>query len=93
MDSFIIELVSNASGKLFPDKTLSSFTNFLPEQVNLEGQWEVAISEKSYPSRYQKITEGKFKFSDENLSKSTSTCNLETGLYTSITDIVESMRL
>ena len=91
MESFTIELVSNASGELFPDNTLSSFTNFLPEQLNLEGQWEVAISEISYPSMYQNITEGKFKFFDEKLSKSTSTYNLEPGLYTSITDIVEAM--
>ena len=91
MESFTIELVSNASGELFPDNTLSSFTNFLPEQLNLEGQWEVAISEITYPSMYQNITEGKFKFFDENLSKSTSTYNLEPGLYTSITDIVEAM--
>ena len=91
MESFTIELVSNASGELFPDNTLSSFTNFLPEQLNLEGQWEVAISEISYPSMYQNITEGKFKFFDEKLSKSTSTYNLEPGLYTVITDIVEAM--
>ena len=91
MDSFTIELVSNASGELFPDNTLSSFTNFLPKQVNLEGQWEVAVSEISYPSLYQNITEGYFKFFDEKLSKSTSTYNLEPGLYTSITDIVEAM--
>ena len=91
MDPFKIELVSNPSGKLFPDKKLSSFTKFLPEQVNLEGQREVAISEKSYPSMYQNITEGYFKFFDEKLSKSTSTYNLEPGLYTSITDIVEAM--
>ena len=84
-------MVSNASGEMFPNNTLSSFTNFLPEQVNLEGQWEVAISEISYPSMYQNITEGKFKFFDEKLSKSTSTYNLEPGLYTSITDIVEAM--
>ena len=90
MDSFTIELVSNASGELFPDHTLSSFTNFLREQVNLEGQWEVAISETSYPSMYQKITEGKFKFYDKKLSKSTSTYSIEPGLYTSITDIVEA---
>ena len=76
MESFTIELVSNASGELFPDNTLSSFTNFLPEQLNLEGQWEVAISEISYPSMYQNITEGKIKFFDEKLSKSTSTYNL-----------------
>ena len=40
---------------------------------------------------YQNITEAKFKFSHEKLSKSTSTYNLEPGLYTSFTDIVEAM--
>ena len=40
---------------------------------------------------YQNITEGIIKFFDEKLSKSTSTYNLEPGLYTSITDIVEAM--
>ena len=84
-------MVSNASGELFPDNTLSPCTNFLPEQVNLEGQRQVAISEISYPSMYQNITEGKFKFFDENLSKSTSTYSIEHGLFTSITDIVEAM--
>ena len=91
MDSFTIELVSKASEELFPNNTISPFTNFLPEQVNMEGQWEVAISEISYPSLYQNITEGKFKFFDRKLSKSTSTYNLEPGLYTFITDIVEAM--
>ena len=91
MESFTIELVPNASGKLWPDNSLSPFTNFLPEQLNLERQWEVAIWEISYPSKYQNITEEKFKFFDEKLSKTTSTYNVETGLYTSITDIVEAM--
>ena len=67
MDPFTVELVSNTSGELFPDNTLSSFTNFLPEQVNLEGQWEVAISEISYPSMFQNLTEGCFNFFDEKL--------------------------
>ena len=80
-------MVSNASGEFFPDNTLGSFTNFLPQQVNFEGQWEVAYSEISYASMYQNITEGKFKFLDEKLSKSTSTYSIEDGLYTSITDI------
>ena len=91
MDSLTIELVCNASGDFFPDNTLSSLTNYLPEQVNLEGQWGVAISEKSYPSMYQSIRDGKFKFFDKKLSKSTSTYSIEPGLYTSITDIVEAM--
>ena len=91
MDSFTIELVSNASSELFPDKTLSSFTNFLPEQVNLEGQWEVAVSEISYPSLYQNVTEGKFLFHDNELSKTKDYYYLEPGLHYSFTDIVEAM--
>ena len=65
MVSFRIELASNASAQLFPDNTLSCFTNFSPEQLNVDGQWEVAISEISYPSRYQNVTEGKFMFFDK----------------------------
>ena len=91
VDSFTIELVSNASSQLFPNNSLSSFTNFLPEELNLDGQWEVAISEISYPSMYQNVTEGKIMFHDEKLSKLTEDYYLEPGLYSSITDIVEDM--
>ena len=81
MDSFTIELVSNTSSQIFPYNTLSSFTNFLPEQVNLDGQWEVAISEISYPSMYQNVTEVKLMFYDDKLSKTTAAHYLEPGLY------------
>ena len=93
MESFTIELVSNASAQLFPDNTLSSFTNFLPEQLNLDGQWEVEISEISYPSMYQIVTEGKFMFFDQKLSKSSEFYYLEPGLYHSITDNIEAMNI
>ena len=93
MESFTIELVSNASEQLFPDNTLSSFTNFLPEQLNLDDQWEGAISEISYPSIYQNVTEGKFRFFDKKFSKSSEFYYLEPGLYPSITDIVEAMNI
>ena len=49
MDSFTIELVSNASFNCYPNNSLSSLTNFLPEQIHLKGEWEIAISEISYP--------------------------------------------
>ena len=93
MELFTIELVSNASAQRFPDTTLSSFTNFLPEQLILDGQWEVAISEISYPSMYQNVTKGKFMFFDKKLSKSSEFYYLEPGLYPSITDIVEAMNI
>ena len=91
MESFREELVSNASAQLFPDNTLSFFTNFLPEQLNLECQWEVAISEISYPSMYQNVTEGKFMFFDKKLSKSSEFYYPEPSLHPSITDIVEAI--
>ena len=86
-------MVSNASAQLFPDNTQSSFTNFLPEQLNLDGQREVAISEISCPSMYQNVTEGKFMFFYKKLSKSSEFYYLEPGLYPSITDIVEAMNI
>ena len=91
MESFTLELVSNTFGQLFPANTLSSFTNFLREQLNLEGQWEVAISDITNPSMYQDVTEGKLMFSDKKLSKSSKIHHLKPGLYLSITDIVEAM--
>ena len=93
MESFTIELVSNASAQLFPDNTLSSFTTFLPAQLNLYGQWDVAISEISYPSMYRNVTEAKVMFFDKKLSKSSENYYLEPGLYPSTTDIVEAMNI
>ena len=93
MESLKIELVSNAFAQLFLHKTLSSFKNFLPEQLNLDDQWEVAFSEISYPSMYQKVTEGNFMFFDKKLSKSSEFYYLEPGLHPSITDIVEAKNI
>ena len=63
----------------------------MPEQVSLDGQWEVAISEISYTSRYQNVTEGKLMFYNEKLSKTREAHYLEPGLYSSITDLLEAM--
>ena len=37
MDSFTLELVSNASGQLFPDNTLSSFMTFFTRTSKFGG--------------------------------------------------------
>ena len=64
MDSFTIELVSNASLNCYPNNSTGFFTSFLPDQIHLRGEWEVATSKISYPSLYQNVTEGKFTFVD-----------------------------
>ena len=60
--------------------------------MNLEGQWEVAFSETSYPSLPKNVTKGKFLFFDEELSKTTELYYLEPGLYSSIIGIVETKK-
>ena len=62
MESFTEELVSNASAQIFPDDTLRFSTNFLPEQLNLQGQRVVAIVEISYHSKYQMLRRKNFCF-------------------------------
>ena len=93
MSSSIIELVSNASFDCYPINTLSPFTNFLPEQINFDGEWEVAITELSYPSLYQNITEGKFFYLDESTpdTKPSDYYTLAPGLYRSFSDIINKL--
>ena len=49
------------------------------------------MSEISYPSRYQNVTQGNLLFYDGKLSKTTEAYYLEHGIYSSITDLVEAM--
>ena len=62
MESFTIDKVSNASFSCYPN----------------EGEWEVAISEKSYPSLNQNVTEGKFTYVEKVLRRKK---NYWTGAY------------
>ena len=93
MNSFTVELVPNASFDCYPNNTLSSFTNLLPEQINLEGEWEVTITELSYPSLYQNITAGEYFYLDAATpdTKPSDFYTIDAGLYPSISDIVNDM--
>ena len=64
---------------------------FYQSKLTWRGNGRLQFSEISYPSLYQNITEGKFKFFDNKLPKSRSTYSIEPGPNTSITDIVEAM--
>ena len=60
--SFYVDLLSNASTNYYSDNTLSHFSNFLPEQVNLNGDWEVALTEIYHPNYFENVTDGVFYF-------------------------------
>ena len=54
MAFFAIELASIASGLLLLDKLLSSSINLLPEKLNLESQWKIALWRISYTGKREK---------------------------------------
>lgn len=61
-ETFIINLVSNASMATFPDNTLANFSTLLPQSLNLSGSWEIAIVEMSWPDSIQNVVEGRFSY-------------------------------
>ena len=63
METFSVELHSYASSKIYPQNTIASFTNVLPDQINLKGEWEVALTDICFPSKFFNITEGSFRIS------------------------------
>ena len=91
LQSCTIDLVSNDSGELFPDNTLISFHNFLTKASKHGRAMGRRNFRKILPINVPKNSGGNLEFFDEKLSKSTTTNNLEPGLHTSITDIVEAL--
>lgn len=88
MNSFTVELVSNASCRYFPTNSLSSFTNVFPESFDLEGEWEVALTEMSFPNMYQNITNGNYflRYPDGNAY-----FTLRSGRYSSVQEVIDEM--
>ena len=92
MNSFIIDLVSNASTDIYPSNSLSSFTNFLPDQINLEGDWEVALLEASHPTLYYNISDGRFRYKQNENDNDMTLLQIPAGMYHSLNDILGAMR-
>ena len=47
--SFYVTLPSNSSMKYFPNNTLTKYTSKLHNQLQLEGKYEVALTEIMFP--------------------------------------------
>lgn len=90
---FVIELVSSGSVDVYKDNTLSSFSNFLPEQVNLDGDWEVALMEVAYPALYLNVTEGQIWYHYRKDESQTISHKIEIpiGLYKSVSDVIDAI--
>ena len=61
--NFTINLVTNASMDVFPADTMAQFTTLLPNNLELTGDWEVALLEVSLPGKVKNITNASFTIS------------------------------
>lgn len=55
-NEFYATLLSNSSMKYFPDNKTSSYTVHLSKEVNLEGKWNVALSEITFPTMIHNVS-------------------------------------
>ena len=51
MNEFTVHLVSSASMNIFPQNTLYAFKIYFNEEIYLEGDWRVALSEIIFPAK------------------------------------------
>ena len=61
-DSFSITLVSSASMNVFIDTSLASFKNLLSEDIYLQGEWRIALSEITFPTHFYNVTDTKIVY-------------------------------
>ena len=55
MAEFTVHLVSSALLNFFPQNTLSSFKSYFNEEINLEGDWRVALSESIFSAKINQV--------------------------------------
>lgn len=86
-------LPSNSSMRYFPENTTTCFTTELPQRIELQGRWEVALTEIQFPCSFLHIrdNEGIIRFIDideNNKSVKAMRSQVPVGIYSSMRNIV-----
>ena len=105
MSHFYLTLPSNSSQKFYPDNTLTHFTTRLHNAVNLQGMWEVGLSEISFPRTWHNIGKNEYititcescedvepRLAEEAKNRRyTKNIKIKRGFYDSIEDLLEEI--
>ena len=57
-DEFTVHVISSASMQIFGSNTLASFRNFFNDEIQLSGDWRVALSEIIFPTKIEPVVDG-----------------------------------
>ena len=61
-DEFTVHLISTASIDYFPDNTSASFRKLCKEEIALDGDWRVALSEIIFQTKLNNVTDEDFTY-------------------------------
>ena len=56
---FTIDLILNASMRIFTNNTMADFRNQLAQPLQLDGDWQVALASISFPSNINNVNPAK----------------------------------
>ena len=104
--SFAITLVSSATMNVFKENTLANFKNLLGEKIFLQGEWRLAVTEITFPTQINNVTDNKIvhykkdrviasmKVEKDKISRPYlgKTAKITKGNYTSIDQILDETR-
>ena len=61
-DEFTVDLISTASMDYFPDNYFAVFRNFCKEEIALDGEWRVALSEMIFSTKLNNVNDEEFTY-------------------------------
>ena len=92
-DEFYVTLPSNSSVNYYPNNTLSDFTTKLFKPIDLKGDWEVALTEISFPHSFYNIVEpfNVVRYSGDGSAGSADTITIPPGYYNDLNELFTTM--
>ena len=60
VDQLIDHVISSASMQIFWSNTLASFGNFFNDEIQLSGDWRLALSEIIFQTKNEHVVSGNF---------------------------------
>jgi len=94
MSRFYLTLPSNSSMHYYPQNTVAQYTTKLNSQVELDGDWEVGLTEISFPFEIENVQEGEcyFYLSQDGTGASIK-ITLPAGHYIGLDDITHQVKV
>lgn len=91
--SFYVTLPSDSSSHYFPGNKISNFITQLPTPINLNGEWEVGLSEVIYKHSWYNINENNNDFTFDIGDGKTVRKELSPGFYETTLDILRALTI